>query len=91
MELLDLRDYPRPLFNEPISSAYVEGVYLNDIVNTWAAKIGEAEAFTMIAPEYNHDYSAVLKNALDSIYKEWNNKPVGFVSYGSVGGGRAVK
>ena len=45
----------------------------------------------MISPEYNHGYAAVLKNALDYVYKEWNRKPVGFVSYGGVSGARSVE
>ncbi|MEX0877891.1 MAG: NAD(P)H-dependent oxidoreductase [Candidatus Spechtbacterales bacterium] len=91
-ELLDLRDYPMPFYNEPISPAMIEdGAYSNEIVRKWAEKIKEADAFIMVTPEYNHGTSAVLKNALDSVYAEWNNKPVGFVSYGGVGGTRAVE
>ena len=87
VELLDLRDYPMPFYDQPRSpSGVTDGQYGNDIANKWAAKIGAADAFIIIGPEYNHGYSAVLKNAFDFIYREWNNKPVGFVSYGSVGG-----
>ncbi len=49
------------------------------------------DGFIIVSPEYNHAYPAVLKNAMDWIYPEWNNKPVGFVSYGSVGGARGVE
>lgn len=91
VELLDLRDYPLPFFNEPSSPSYVRGDYPNEIANKWARKIAEADGFIIVTPEYNHGYSAVLKNALDYIYKEWNNKAVGFVAYGSVGGARAVE
>ncbi len=92
IEVLDLRDYDLPFFNEPMSPAYVTtGDYGNDVVNKWAAKIKEADAYIMVTPEYNHGYSAVLKNALDVVYKEWNNKPVAFVAYGSAGGARAVE
>lgn len=91
-ELLDLRDWPLPMFDQPQSPSRVEnGDYGNETVNAWAKKIAEADAFVMVSPEYNHGTSAVLKNALDSVYKEWNNKVVGFVSYGSVGGARAVE
>lgn len=91
-ELLDLRDYPMPFYNEPTSPAMVkDGTYQNDIVRKWAIKIRESDAFIIVTPEYNHSTSGVLKNALDSIYAEWNNKPVGFVSYGGVGGARAVE
>lgn len=92
VELLDLRDYPLPFYNEPTSPAMVkDGAYPNDIVKKWAAKIQEADAFILVTPEYNHGSSGVLKNALDSIYAEWNKKPVGFVAYGGVGGARAVE
>jgi len=92
VELLDLRDYPLPFFYEPMSPAMVkDGAYPNEIAKKWAAKIQEADGFIIVTPEYNHGTSGVLKNALDYIYAEWNNKPVSFVSYGSVGGTRAVE
>lgn len=92
VEVLDLLDYPMPYFDFPMSPAYIQnGEYPSEAVRTWAKKIGEADAYIMIAPEYNHGYSAVLKNALDVVYGEWNNKAVGFISYGSVGGGRVVE
>jgi len=91
-EVLDLRDYEMPFYNKPISPAsVVDGDYKNDVVNLWARKINEADAFIIVSPEYNHGTSGVLKNALDSVYKEWNNKPVAFVSYGSMGGARSVE
>ncbi len=91
-EVLDLRDYEIPYYDNAGSPKYVkDGNYSNETVVALAKKINEADAFLVIAPEYNHGYSAVLKNVLDSIYSEWNQKPVGFVSYGSVGGGRAVE
>lgn len=91
-ELLDLRDYPLPFYNEPISPSMVKnGEYADEVARKWAAKIGEADGFIIVTPEYNHGVSGVLKNALDHIYAEWNNKPVGFVAYGSVGGARSVE
>lgn len=90
-ELLDLRDWPLPFFDQPISPSMVEGSYGNALVDSWAKKIQEADAFIWVSPEYNHSTSAVLKNALDSVYKEWHKKPVAFVSYGSVGGARSVE
>lgn len=91
-EVLDLRDWELPFFEYSVSPASVEnGDYPNEVAKKFAAKIKEADAFLMIAPEYNHGYTAVLKNALDSVYREWNQKAVGFVSYGSVGGGRVVE
>ena len=92
VEVLDLRDFNLPFFESASSPSFnTTGDYGNELVNKWAGKIKEADAFIMVAPEYNHGYTAVLKNALDVVYKEWNNKPVAFISYGSVGGGRVVE
>jgi NAD(P)H-dependent FMN reductase len=89
---LDLRDHPLPFFDQGSSPSGVkDGNYGNPAVNAWAKEIAGADAFVMVSPEYNHSTSAVLKNALDSVYAEWNNKAVGFVSYGGVGGARAVE
>ncbi|MDR3581950.1 MAG: NAD(P)H-dependent oxidoreductase [Candidatus Pacebacteria bacterium] len=91
VELLDLRDYPLPFFDEPVSPSMIKEPYAEPNVAKWTAKIAEADAFVMIAAEYNHGYTAVLKNAIDYVGKEWHKKPVAFVGYGSVGGGRAVE
>ena len=91
-ELIDLRDWPLPFFDEPVSPSMNKGVYVNDLATKWAKKVGEADGYIIVTPEYNHGYSAVLKNALDYVYNEWNRKPVGFVSYGGIAGGtRAVQ
>jgi len=89
--LLDLRDFPMPFLNDSVSPAHIEGAYKEDTVNTWAQEIAGADGFIVVTPEYNHGYSAVLKNALDNIFKEWNNKPIAFVAYGSMGGARVVE
>ncbi len=91
VELLDLRDYPMPFFDDPSSPSAANGKYLNAEVQKWAGKIKEADAFIIVAPEYNHGYPGVLKNALDSIYQEWAKKAIGFVSYGGVSGARSVE
>ena len=91
VELLDLRDYPMPFFDEPASPMWSKGQYSNEIVQRWADRIADGDAFIMVTPEYNHGYPAVLKNAIDYIYPEWVNKPVGFVSYGNAGGARAIE
>ncbi|HEX8994240.1 MAG TPA: NAD(P)H-dependent oxidoreductase [Candidatus Paceibacterota bacterium] len=92
IETIDLRDYPMPFYDQPISPSKVnDGAYANDVVRAFAGKIREADAFVVIAPEYNHGYPAVLKNALDSVYAEWNNKAVAFVAYGNAGGARSVE
>ncbi len=92
-ELLDLRDYPLPFYDEDNSPDSLENGYSNEVATKWAAKIGSSEAFILITSEYNHGPTAVLKNALDYVYKEWNRKPVTFVSYatGAAAGIRAVE
>ncbi len=91
VEVLDLRDYEMPFFNEPISPSFKQEPYKNEAVARFTKKIEEGDAFVIVTPEYNHGTSGVLKNALDWVYPEWNNKPVAFVSYGGVGGARAVE
>jgi len=91
VEVLDLRDYDMSFFNEPMSPSFKKEPYKNEAVARFTKKIDEGDAFVIVTPEYNHGTSGVLKNALDWVYQEWNNKPVAFVSYGSVGGARAVE
>lgn len=91
VELLDLKDYPLPVFAEGQLPAMVSGNYPNEVAKTWAAKIGEADGFIFVTPEYNHGYPSSLKNALDFIYGEWINKPAAFVGYGANGGVRSVE
>jgi NAD(P)H-dependent FMN reductase len=88
-ELVDLADFPLPHLDEPVPASM--GAYSNDHTKQWAAKIAEFDGFVFVTPEYNHSTSGVLKNALDYIYAEWNNKAAAFVSYGSAGGTRAVE
>ena len=91
VDVLDLRDYDMPFFNEPVSPSFKKEPYKNEAVARFTKKIEGGDAFVMVTPEYNHGTSGVLKNALDWIYPEWNNKPVAFVSYGSGGGARAIE
>ena len=88
-ELLDLLDYNLPHLDEAIPPAL--GNYQNDHTKAWAAKIAEFDGYVFVTPEYNHSTSGALKNAIDFLYGEWNNKAAGFVSYGSAGGVRAVE
>lgn len=90
-ELIDLRDWFLPFFDEPVSPSFNKGEYKNALAAEWAKKVSEADGYIIVTGEYNHGYPAVLKNALDYVYKEWNNKAVGFVSYGSAGGARSVE
>ena len=93
VELLDLLDYPLPFYDEPNSPDSLNGIYSAKGAAKWVAKIKKADAFIIITPEYNHGPPAVLKNALDYVYSEWNKKPVAFVSYapGAAAGIRAVE
>ncbi len=90
-ELVDLRDYDLPLFDEPASPRWTPEPYKNPAVQRWTKKIGEQDGFMVVAPEYNHAMSGVMKNAFDWVYNEWSHKPIGFCSYGTVGGARAVE
>jgi NAD(P)H-dependent FMN reductase len=86
--LADLRDYPLPFFEgRPPAAAAPE----HPVARKWAALLGESDGFVFVTPEYNHAIPGVLKNAIDYAYTEWNRKPAGFLSYGGVGGARAVQ
>jgi NAD(P)H-dependent FMN reductase len=89
IEVLDLKDYPLPIFAEEASPAWVPSK--DAVAQRWQRKVAEFDAFIFIAAEYNRGPTAGLKNALDYAYREWNNKPVSFVGYGGVGGARAVE
>ena len=88
-ELIDLLDYKPPHLDEAVPPS--RGQYANDHTKQWAAKIAEFDAYIFVTPEYNHSTSGALKNAIDFLYAEWNNKAAGFVSYGAAGGTRAVE
>jgi NAD(P)H-dependent FMN reductase len=88
-ELVDLLDYPLPHLDEPVPPSL--GQYQNDHTKAWAERIASFDGFVIVTPEYNHSTSGVLKNAIDYLFAEWANKAVGFVSYGSAGGARAVE
>jgi len=90
IELVDLRDFPLPFFDSPVSPK--RALSDDPRVQAWAAKVAEADGYIFVTPEYNYGYPAVLKNALDHLYYQWNDKPVGFVGYGGIAGGiRAVQ
>lgn len=88
-EFVDIKDYNLPLLDEPLPPSL--GKYSKDHTKAWAAKIDSVDAFVFVTPEYNHGIPGALKNAIDFLYKEWNNKVAGFVSYGGVGGVRSVE
>lgn len=88
-ELVDLADFPLPLLDEAAPPSM--GMYANPHTLDWAAKIAEYDGYVFVTPEYNHSVSGVLKNAIDYLYQEWNNKAAAFVGYGVVGAARAVE
>lgn len=90
-EIIDLRDWPLPFYQEDKPVMMLQGAYSVDLAKKWAAKIAGMDAFIVVAPEYNYSFPAVLKNAFDYLFTEWNKKPAGFIGYGSVGGTRSVE
>jgi NAD(P)H-dependent FMN reductase len=88
-EVVDLHEYHLPLLDDPVppSAGRPHPAHAQE----WADKVASLDAFVFVTPEYNHSTSGALKNAIDYLYTEWNNKAAGFVSYGSAGGVRAVE
>jgi len=89
IELVDLRDYALPFFDEAASNLYVPSN--SDVAQRWQRKVAEFDGYIFVTAEYNRGISGVLKNALDYAYPEWNRKPAACLGYGSVGGARAVE
>lgn len=90
VEVLDLRDYPMPFFDEPISPRYNPERQPAPEVKKWLDKVAEFDGYVFVTPEYNRSTSAVLKNAIDVLAYEVENKPVALVAHGSSGGAQAV-
>lgn len=88
-EIVDIESYGLPLLDEPMPPSL--GKYQKDYTKAWSAKIASLDGFIFVTPEYNHSMSGALKNAIDFLYAEWNNKAAAFVSYGSASGVRAVE
>jgi NAD(P)H-dependent FMN reductase len=88
-ELVDIKDFNLPLLDEPLSPSL--GQYKHEHTKAWAAKINSFDAYVFVTPEYNHATSGALKNAIDFLYKELNNKAAAFVGYGGASGTRAVE
>ena len=97
VETLDLRDWPLPMFQETIATVgdFANPTYSDPLVKCWNEKIGEADAYIILSPEYNHSVPAVLKNAIDSVFFSFRfrQKPVAFVAYslGYTAGARAIE
>ena len=90
--LLDLRDFPMPFFDQPMPPAMPgRPPYENEVVKSWTTEIARSDGFIFVTPEYNYGPAAVLKNALDWVYPEWNRKAAAFVSYGGAAGARSVQ
>lgn len=89
IEIVDLRDYPMPFFEEAVSPGYAPSA--NPAAQAWAKTMAGLDGYVFITAEYNHSIPAVLKNALDHAYPEYAKKPAAFLGYGGVGGARAVQ
>lgn len=90
VETLDLRDYPLPIFDEAISPRYNPERKPSAEVQKWLDKVAEFDGYVIVTPEYNRSMSSVLKNAIDYLAYEMDNKPVALVAHGTSGGGQAV-
>jgi NAD(P)H-dependent FMN reductase len=90
-ELVDLRNYKLPFLTDSVNPSKMNGIYPDAEVMRFAECIKKFDGYIIVTPEYNHAYPAVLKNAIDHIKSEWARKPVAFISYGTVGGARAVE
>jgi NAD(P)H-dependent FMN reductase len=90
VEVVDLKDYPMPFFEEPVSPRYNPDRKYNATVKKWLDKVAWADAYIMVTPEYNHSIPGVLKNALDHIDWQADRKPSTIASHGTVGGARAA-
>ena len=88
-ELVDIAEYALPHLDEIAPPS--QGQYAQPHTLAWAKTIASFDGFVFVTPEYNHSTSGALKNAIDFLYAEWNNKAAGFVSYGVAGGTRAVE
>jgi NAD(P)H-dependent FMN reductase len=88
-ELVDIARFDLPLLDEPVPPSRHQ--YSKPHTKAWAEKIASFDGFVFVTPEYNHGTSGALKNAIDFLYAEWNDKAAGFVGYGSAGGVRAVE
>lgn len=88
-ELVDLAEFALPHLDESLPASM--GQYAKEHTRAWAEKVGSFDGFIFVTPEYNHSTSGALKNAIDFVYGEWNNKAAGLVSYGAAGGTRAAE
>jgi NAD(P)H-dependent FMN reductase len=90
VEIIDLQEYTLPFFDELMSPQYNPSREPVPEVKKWLNKVGEADAYILVTPEYNRSTSAVLKNAIDHLDFQFSKKPVAIVAHGSTGGASAV-
>ena len=83
-EIVDIQDFDLPLLDEPVPPSL--GQYSQEHTKTWAAKIASFDAYIFVTPEYNHGIPGALKNAIDYLYAEWNNKAAGSSATGELAG-----
>ncbi len=89
VELVDLRDYDLPLFNEMASNAWMPSQDPHAV--KWQKKLAEFDGYVFVVAEYNRSVTGSLKNALDQAYVEWGHKPMGAIGYGGLGAARAIE
>jgi NAD(P)H-dependent FMN reductase len=85
IDVVDLAELNLPILDEPNHPRLRQ--YTHQHTKDWSARVAGSDAFVIVTPEYNHGYSAAVKNAIDYLHHEWHYKPVGFVSYGGVAAG----
>ena len=88
-ELVDLRDFNLPIFDEAASNAYVPAT--SPEAQRWQEVVRRFDGYVLVLPEYNHSVPGALKNALDHDYTGWGRKPMGALAYGSMGGARSLE
>lgn len=88
-EIVDLRDWPLPMDDEPGIPAH--GEYVHEHTRAWSQKIATADGFVFVTPQFNWGYPAPLKNAIDHLYGEWRDKAATIVTYGGHGGGKCAQ
>jgi NAD(P)H-dependent FMN reductase len=89
VELIDLRDYPMPFFDEPASNDRMPSN--DEVAQRWQEKVARFDGYIFVAADNDRGLPAVLKNALDHAYPEWNRKAAAYVGYGSVGAARSIE
>lgn len=89
-EIADFRELPLPFVNSRVSPSHEEFVHEDKNVIKWSDKVKNADIVLFLTAEYNYSYTSVLKNAIDWLLPEWQDKPVAFIGYGWSGGSRAI-